>query len=199
MFRPGLYLFGVFILRGAAMKNEHIYKRKYERLTVPFVMRILTYNYRKLDSEYCACAEGINISPGGLSFKYPKVIRDGDEKTFKVKIAKRDDDPISSGHTQSDKHEEDVLGIRVADLTPETARRFQTDETRGIIVIGVEPGSKGYNAGVRVGDIIKEVNHKSVETAEEFQSVIKKIKEDEAVQLFIQRINTGFLVLKLTK
>ena len=64
--------------RGAPVKKQAIYKRKYDRLAAPFNMRILTYNYKRLDSEYCTSAEGINISPGGLSFKYPRVIREGD-------------------------------------------------------------------------------------------------------------------------
>jgi hypothetical protein len=41
-------------------------------------MKILTYNYIKLDADYSFCAEGINISPGGVSFKYPLVISKGD-------------------------------------------------------------------------------------------------------------------------
>ena len=54
------------------------YKRKYRRLYRPFTVRILTYNYKPLNSEYCTCAEGINISPNGLSFKYPRVISKND-------------------------------------------------------------------------------------------------------------------------
>jgi len=60
------------------MNNAKSYKRKFLRAHMPFLMKILTYNHRRLDSEYCTCAEGINISPNGVSFKYPKVIRKDD-------------------------------------------------------------------------------------------------------------------------
>ena len=60
------------------MKKDREYKRKHQRLHAPFLIKILTYNYRRLDSDHCTCAEGINISPGGLSFKYPKVIAKND-------------------------------------------------------------------------------------------------------------------------
>ena len=60
------------------MRSAREDKRKYKRFYAPFMVRILTYNYKRLDSEYCTCAEGINISPGGISFKYPKVIERGD-------------------------------------------------------------------------------------------------------------------------
>lgn len=130
-----------------------------------------------------------------------KVLRDGIEKMFKVKIAKRDDKSVASAKTSNDKHEEeeDIFGITVSDLIPEIARRFKIIETKGLIVVGVESGSKGYDADVRVGDLIKEVNHQPTETVEDFKAAIEKIKEGESVQLFIQRINVGFLVLKLTK
>jgi len=56
------------------MANADVYKRKYTRMSAPFFMKLISYNHTRLDSEYCTGAEGINISPSGLSFKYPKVI-----------------------------------------------------------------------------------------------------------------------------
>ena len=54
------------------------YKRKYKRVYIPFFVKILTYNHNRLDAEHCTTAEGVNISPNGLSFKYPKVIEKND-------------------------------------------------------------------------------------------------------------------------
>lgn len=64
--------------KGARVSNAKEYERKYERLRTPFSIKILAYNHNKLDSEYCTSAEGINISPNGLSFKYPKVLERDD-------------------------------------------------------------------------------------------------------------------------
>lgn len=55
-----------------------IYKRKFKRQNGPFLIKLLTYNFKRLNHEYCTCAEGINISPSGISFKYPKVINPKD-------------------------------------------------------------------------------------------------------------------------
>lgn len=60
------------------MGDAEVYTRKYPRMAIPFIMKILAYNHRRVDSEYCTCAKGINISPGGVSFKYPRVISEGD-------------------------------------------------------------------------------------------------------------------------
>ena len=60
------------------MANGDSYRRKFKRIEAPFLIKIITYNHERVDGEYCACAEGMNISPCGLSFKYPKVIEKGD-------------------------------------------------------------------------------------------------------------------------
>lgn len=60
------------------MSRNEEYRRKYRRLHTPFTIRILTYNYKSLDPQYCTCAEGMDISPNGLSFKYPRVIKKDD-------------------------------------------------------------------------------------------------------------------------
>jgi hypothetical protein len=60
------------------MANGSVYKRKYKRMHSPFFMKLIAYNHTRLDSEHCTCAEGIDISPNGVSFKYPKVIDERD-------------------------------------------------------------------------------------------------------------------------
>ncbi len=126
-----------------------------------------------------------------------KVVRDGKTKTFNVKIAKRDDGKIAS--KQPDKEHEDELGIRVTKLTTDIARKFNITDTDGVIVVSVEPDSKGALAGIMRGDIIKEINHKKIVSVKDYETVIKSIKTGKTIQLFIKRINTGFIVIKLIK
>ncbi len=126
------------------------------------------------------------------------VFRNGEEKTFYVKLAKRDDTRLTS--RQAPKvEEEQELGIRVTDMTPEIAQRFSIGETTGVIVVAVASDGKGAEAGVQVGDIIKEINHQVIETVTDYASNLQKIKEGESVNLFIWRRNAGFLVIKMTK
>ena len=125
------------------------------------------------------------------------VFRDGKEKTFRVRITKRDDDKVASRRTQNDS--EDELGIRVENITPEMKRQFNISEAVGVIVSGVKPGGTGAQAGVMVGDIIKEVNHTSIKTVSDYRDSLKLVKKGGAVQMFIKRVNAGFLVIKMTK
>lgn len=125
------------------------------------------------------------------------VLRDGKKKIFNVEIAKREDSKLISRRSPRD--EGDELGIRVTNLTSEIARRFNIPETEGVIVVGVESGSKGSEAGIRSGDVIKEINHREIKTVDDYLTVLDQIEIGETIHFFLQRLNAGFLVVKLTK
>jgi serine protease Do len=126
-----------------------------------------------------------------------KVLRNGTTRTFKVKIAKREETRISARSTRKEKQAE--LGISVHNVTPEIARQFNLKEAKGVIVTGVEPDSKAEEAGVRRHDIIKEINHNSIATVSDLNKVISEIQKGETINMFIWRMNRGLLVLKMTK
>ena len=126
-----------------------------------------------------------------------EVFRNGKSKTFAVKLARRSDEKLTS-RTVPPKHEEE-LGIRVTDLTSEMAERFNLGEASGVVVVGVESDSKGSEAGVRVGDIIKEINHQVIETVKDYTASVQEIQNGDSVNLFIWRKNAGFLIIKFNK
>jgi len=126
-----------------------------------------------------------------------KGLRNGKEKTFKVQIAKRDDAGLYAN--KSKKAKEEQLGLRVTTLTPEIASRYNATETKGVVVVAAKQGSKGAEAGVLIGDIIKEINHNPIKTVEDYAKAIRDIGKGEPLLLFIRRVNVGFLVIRLTK
>ena len=128
-----------------------------------------------------------------------EVFRDRKIKTFSIKLAKRDDTRLKARSAPQERKEEDELGIRVADLTAEMAQQFNIEDMPGVIVAGVASDSKGAEAGIQMGDIIKEINHRVIESVDDYKTALKKIKDGESVNLFIWRRNAGFLVIKLEK
>lgn len=125
------------------------------------------------------------------------VLRNGKKKNFYIETAKRPDDEAKK--TQEEKSD-DEIGITVTNLTSENARRFgYEDDEKGVIVSDVKSGSKGDNAGVRPGDLIKEVNRRAVKNAQDFQKKIKRIKEGSEFMMLVKRGPTGFIVIKMTK
>ncbi|MBW2433792.1 MAG: DegQ family serine endoprotease [Deltaproteobacteria bacterium] len=120
------------------------------------------------------------------------ILRDGKEKTVKVKIAKRDD---SEQQARREPEQNDQLGIQIAEMTPEMAKRFGHSETeKGVLVVGVESGSKAAESGLRQGDLVKEVNRKPVTAVSELRAELKK---NDKIQLLVKRPNAGFIVIKI--
>ena len=127
-----------------------------------------------------------------------EVFRDGRKKTFSVKLVKRNDAKLSARGTPPEREKEE-LGIRVTELTTEMAQRFNLGDTAGVVVIGVGSDSKGAEAGVQVGDIIKEINHQAIETVNDYTEAVQKTKSGDPINLFVWRKNAGFLVIKFNK
>lgn len=130
------------------------------------------------------------------------LIRDGQEKTVQVKLAKRSEDverhAMRPGGPKGEKGGD--LGIQVTELTPEIAEQAGLPEDeKGVVVIDVTAGSKAEKAGLREGDLIKEINRQTVVKIEDFRGQLAKIKDAETVQLLIRRGGGGFVVIKLTK
>jgi serine protease Do len=126
-----------------------------------------------------------------------KILREGKEQTVKVQLAERKDtEQAAKGQAP----ETEELGIRAADLNPETARRFGIDENeKGVLVAAVKPGSKADQAGLQQGDIVKEVNRVAVQSVNEMKAEFGKAKSGDVVPFLIKRGTAGFVVLKVTK
>jgi len=126
-----------------------------------------------------------------------KLLRDGENKIIKVEIGRMDDEKIQSG-LSSEQREED-LGLELIELTDDIAKEYNLTEETGVIVVDVEPNSKGEEAGILHGDVIKEINHNPVKNLKGFKKILEEIKSGELIQIFIKRKNVGFLVFSITK
>jgi len=125
------------------------------------------------------------------------LLRDGKEKTFEVEIGKMSDDGTASVPQKTET--ETDLGINVSELTPELARRLNINDKTGVVVVAVQDGSKGEEAGIMHGDIIKEINHKPINNLKEYHKIIDDVDKGGSLQMFIKRSNEGFIVVKLEK
>lgn len=94
-----------------------------------------------------------------------------------------------------------VLGLKLSAITPELHHQFKLKETvKGVLVMGIDFNSPGNQVGLRVGDVIVEINQKSVTSPEEFGSIIEDAKKESKknVLLLINRDGEpAFLPMKL--
>ena len=81
-----------------------------------------------------------------------------------------------------------LADIEVREVNSELAGRYGLKSSdRGIVVVRVKPGSQAEEAGVREGDLVLEVNRKSVGTLKSYEHVAANLPKDQAVLLLLKR------------
>lgn len=128
-------------------------------------------------------------------------IRDGQVKTTKVTLTKRgDSDQFEDSLAQSESGKFDEFGMNLVTLNEESASRFGYDpRVRGLAVTELDPDNKAARSGIRVGDILREVNHRPVENLNQYNTIIKQIPKGSPVQLLFIRGNSSFIAVRIVK
>jgi serine protease Do len=81
-----------------------------------------------------------------------------------------------------------LTGLVVRELTPDLAARLGIDENeKGVVVVKVDPDSKVFEAGIRPGDVVLQINQKNIGTIEDYKKAASKIRSKERVLLLIRR------------
>ncbi|MGD0568741.1 MAG: Do family serine endopeptidase [Candidatus Sulfotelmatobacter sp.] len=79
------------------------------------------------------------------------------------------------------------IGIGISDVTPDNAKFFQMSDASGAVVTQVDPDAPGGKAGLKVGDVITELNNKPVTNAGELQMQVGQKRPGETIQLGVMR------------
>jgi len=121
-----------------------------------------------------------------------KVLRDKKEILLTVAVGELKDEEVVAAAP-----EKGELGLTVQRLTPQMAEGLGLDKTEGVVVTGVEPGSAADEAGIRRGDVILEVDRKSIRNLDEYKKAVAAIRKGRGVLFLVRRgDNTLFLALK---
>jgi len=129
-----------------------------------------------------------------------KVLRAGKELAIRVIITELPREAAeASPETLPDNAEKALAGLTVMDLSKEIIRQlgFNKDE-KGVVIVKVEPGSPADDAEIKKGDIIKEINKKTVNNTEDFNRISTNVKASDSVLLFVNRNGKKFYVILRT-
>jgi serine protease Do len=112
-----------------------------------------------------------------------KVMRDGVTKTRSLTVKQLPGESMAKGPSNTGNSTGDTLhGVGVTDLDSSTRSELQVPaQVQGAVVSEVQPDSAAYEAGLRQGDVIMEINHKPVKNAE--QAVAATTKPADRVTL----------------
>jgi serine protease Do len=128
-----------------------------------------------------------------------KIRRDGATKTIKVTPKERPD-RMELGQDAAPKEEEGTLnGVGVGDLTREARREHGIrDSVKGVLVTDVEQDCKAWEAGLRPGDVILEINKEAVSTADQAVKLTENPKDKTTLLKVWSHGATKFLVVDET-
>ena len=120
-----------------------------------------------------------------------KLIRDKKPKTIELAIVEQ---PKSLGQPGAEESRESAVptgilsDLDVRELNEELAARYGLKAVeRGVVVVKVKPGSAAEEMGVREGDIILEVNRKTVSSLKSYEQAASGLAKDHAVLLLLKR------------
>ncbi|MDQ3321774.1 MAG: Do family serine endopeptidase [Acidobacteriota bacterium] len=121
------------------------------------------------------------------------VLRDGEQQEFTAQLDEfnaESDQPASPTEEKKDSgnsSENGKLGLTLQSATPEILKQVGLpDDTKGLVVMDVDPNGAAAQIGIARGDVIIEINRNLVETTEQVQSALEK-SGDRPILLLINR------------
>ena len=79
------------------------------------------------------------------------------------------------------------MGVGITDVTPENAKFFDVHDNNGAVITQVEPDSPGSKAGLKVGDVITEINGKKITDAGQLQMEVGEMTPGTQIALQVVR------------
>ena len=80
-------------------------------------------------------------------------------------------------------------GLHLQDLNPQIAGQLGLKSDQGVVVVGVQPGSRAAEAGVHQGDVILEINQQPISSVADLMAKINGSKAQDQLLLLVQRQN----------
>ncbi len=119
------------------------------------------------------------------------IIRDGKPMNIEVTTTAMPEKPEMA----KEKEEEEKLGAKVQELTPQLAARYRISGIKkGVVVVGVEDGSVADEIGLQEGDVILEVNRKKIEDLRDFDNAVKEASLEKGILFQLHRKGSSFYI-----
>ena len=139
------------------------------------------------------------VTRSAVGTKVPvTIVRDGREKDLTVTLGEQPD-PAKIVTAESSETEYVFAGLAVQDLDRDTAEELGLKgKMQGVVVISIEPDSEVEKAGLMAGDVIREINRRSVRSVKDFEKVTSAVRKGENVLILINRRGSSlFLTVKV--
>jgi serine protease Do len=120
-----------------------------------------------------------------------EVVRNGRAKMLTLAVLEQPGTPqapeVQQAGQAGGNHHPPSLGLAVEDVPTEISRFLNLPSRKGTLVVGVNPGSPAFDAGIGPGDIILSANKADVHGAREFNKMAQDLKKQDMAVLYVQR------------
>jgi serine protease Do len=130
---------------------------------------ILSFNGEKVSDSRHLKLEVASLAPGE---KVPvEILRDGSRKTLEVKLKELPGEEQMAKNSSGGNAGQDqgsLQGVGVANLDTQARQQYNVPENvKGAVVTDVAQDSASAEAGLKAGDVIMEINHHAVASADD--------------------------------
>lgn len=104
------------------------------------------------------------------------IIRNKQQRTIYVELSEMPGESVATQTIEPDRTP--WLGLEVSSLQSELATRLQINSDYGVVVSAIESNTPASRSELRIGDVLKEVNHNRINTVEDFERLTNEVKRD---------------------
>ncbi|MFZ2949378.1 MAG: Do family serine endopeptidase [Desulfuromonadaceae bacterium] len=113
------------------------------------------------------------------------IYRDGTKQNISLVVGKLNEKAGESG-VDSGK-ESDKVGVTVEEIRKDLADRLGLQDSKGLVITEVKPGSAAEDVGVMAGSILIEINGQRPETAKAYKDLVARLEKGDVVRLLLRR------------
>ncbi len=117
------------------------------------------------------------------------IIRDEERIELDVTLKEMPEDTAEAPVEEEEEEEGEASwrGISVSNITGRLKNQYDLQVDEGVVITGIDPREEGQRVGLRVGDVINEINNRKVETADDFAEIMEDVSLEEGVVFDVLR------------
>ena len=107
-----------------------------------------------------------------------KILRNGKEQTIQLTVRELPgSEQLAKADNKAGDSSDSLNGVTVSDIDPRAAQQMNLPkDLKGAVITDVDQDSAAYDAGLRPGSVIQEINHKPVQSADDAVKFTENLK-----------------------